>query len=456
MTPKPPIRRGARSFAQGSSVVPGQPVVAIVGCPNVGKSTLFNRITGRRDAVVDSTPGITRDRRQAGAEWSGRTFQLLDTGGMDPAEDDEIGTQVYSLARGALAEADLILLVVDVTVAPTGGDMEIIDSLRGTEIPVMIVANKCDSPARDAGAYNLLSLGLGDVYPVSAQHGRGTGDLLDAVIAALPPSTEDPEAEDAPEVTAVSIIGRPNVGKSSLLNALLGEERVVVHGEPGTTRDAIDTTISVDGTPVVLIDTAGLRRRGKARDDVERYSMLRTVDAAERSAVAIVVCDAVEGVTDGDLAVCEQAAIARCCTLLVVNKWDLAQPDLDDVRGLVSRKTRQRPPIEVCSTVTGEGLHRIIPAALRLAERARTRVPTSRLNDLLRELARERPGPRKGNTRLSLRFLTQIAESPPILRLDVNDRGLMTRDYGFWIENRIRREFDLEGVPVIIQVRGRS
>lgn len=454
MTPKPPIRRGGRSHAQGTSVASGQPIVAIIGCPNVGKSTLFNRIAGRRDAVVDPTPGITRDRRQAGAEWAGRQFQLVDTGGMDPAEADEIGTQVYSLAKGALADADVILLVVDVTGAPTGGDLEIIDSIRGAKVPVVIVANKCDSPARDADAYNLLSLGIGEVYPVSAAHGRGTGDLLDAVIGLLPQAPEaSAETEDLP---TLCIIGRPNVGKSSLLNALLGEERVVVHDEPGTTRDAVDTIISVGDQELALIDTAGLRRRGKARDDVERYSMLRTVDAAQRSQVAIVVCDAQEGITDSDLAVVEQAAIARCCTLVVVNKWDLAQPELDDLRGVISRKTRQHPPIEICSCETGEGLHRILPAALRLAERADMRISTSKLNDLLRQLADERPGPRKGNVRLSLRFLTQISESPPILRLDVNNRALMTRDYGFWLENRIRREFDLEGVPVIMQVRSRS
>ena len=283
--------------------------------------------------------------------------------------------------------------------------------------------------------------------------GAAPGICSNAVVALLP---EDSPAEDAAEATALCIIGRPNVGKSSLLNALLGEDRVVVHGEPGTTRDAVDTTLAVEGTPVVLIDTAGLRRRGRARDDLERYSMLRSVQAAERSDVALVVCDATEGITDGDLAVCEQAALARCCTLLVVNKWDLAQPDLDDLRAIVGRKARQRPPIEICSCESGEGLHRILPAALRLADRARARIPTSRLNDVLRRLADERPGPRRGAARLSLRYLTQIAESPPVLRLDVNDRRLMTRDYGFWLENRLRREFDLEGVPLIIQVRSRT
>jgi GTPase len=446
--------RRPKRRAAGSTLQTGQPVVAIVGYPNVGKSTLFNRLSGRRDAVVDAAPGVTRDRRQAGAEWNGRAFQLLDTGGIDEADPSDVGRQVAAQALRGIDEAALVLLVVDVTTAPTPGDLEIVERLRRGDAPLMLVANKADGPAQEAAAENLRALGLGDPHPVSAQHGRGVGDLLDAIVDHLP---EAPRAVDAPErAPAVCIIGRPNVGKSSILNALLGDDRAVVHERPGTTRDPIDTAIQVDGREVVLIDTAGLRKRGRMREDVERYSQIRALQAAERSDVAIVVADATEGLTDADLAAVDRAARAHCATLLAMNKWDLAQPDLDHIRGKLRAKSRQRPPVEVASAVTGEGLHRLLPAALRLEERSRARVSTRELNEALRELAAERPGPRKGRRRLSLRYLVQTAEAPPTFRLDVNDRSLMTRDYGFWLENRLRQRFDLDGVPLVLEVRSRT
>jgi GTP-binding protein len=437
-----------------STLDPNGPTVAIVGYPNVGKSTLFNRLAGRRDAVVDAVPGVTRDRRQAGAEWNGRAFQLIDTGGIDEADPSEVGRQIAAQAVRGIEEADLVLFVVDVQTAPTAGDLEVLDRLRRIGRPTMLVANKVDSAGPEAAAQNLRSLGIGEVHAVSAQHGRGIGDLLDALVAALPEAPiVDAEREQVP---AVCILGRPNVGKSSILNALLGEDRVVVHDAPGTTRDPIDTSIEVDGQPVVLIDTAGLRRRGQMRDDVEHYSQIRALQAAERSDVAMVVADATEGLTEADLGAVDRAARAHCATLLVMNKWDLAQPDLEHIRGRLRAKSRQRPAIEVCSAATGEGLHRLLPAALRLYERRRARIPTRELNEALRELAAERPGPRKGNRRLSLRYLVQTGEAPPVFRLDVNDRSLMTRDYGFWLENRLRQRFDLDGVPLVIEVRTRA
>jgi GTP-binding protein len=231
---------------------------------------------------------------------------------------------------------------------------------------------------------------------------------------------------------------------------------VLVHDAPGTTRDPIDTLIEVDGRRVVLIDTAGLRKRGQMRDGVEHYSQLRALQAAERSDVALVVADATEGLTDADLSAVDRSARAHCATLLVLNKWDLAQPDLEHIRGKLRSKSRQRPQIEVCSAATGEGLHRLLPAALRLEGRYRARISTRELNGALRELAEERPGPRRGNRRLSLRYLVQTSEAPPTFRLEVNDRSLMTRDYGFWLENKLRQRFDLDGVPLIIEVRTRS
>ena len=437
----------------GSTLSAGQPVVAIVGYPNVGKSTLFNRICGRRDAVVDAQPGVTRDRRQGGCEWTGRTFQVMDTGGIDESDASPINRQVADQALRAMSEADLILFVLDAPAGVGPGDLELVQRLRRAECPVIVVANKCERPDQDLAAQALWGLGIGDVVPLSALHGLGIGDLLDAIVGRLPEAPETDLDRESPP--AVCILGRPNVGKSSILNALLGEERVVVHERPGTTRDPIDTLIEVDGQEVVLIDTAGLRKRGRMRDGIEHYSQIRAIQTAERSDVAMVVCDATEGVTDADLSAVDQAARAHCATILVINKWDLAQPDLDHIRGKVRAKTRQRPPIEVCSAASGEGLHRLLPAALRLVERASERHSTKLLNTLIRELAEERAGPRKDSRRLSMRYLVQTGVSPPTFRLDVNDPSLMTRDYGFWIENRLRQRLDLDGVPVEIDVRER-
>jgi len=444
-----------RHAARGSTVAQGQPVVAVVGYPNVGKSTLFNRLAGRREAVVDSKPGATRDRRQGGAEWNGRQFQILDTGGIDEADESMMAKDIAGQAIRAIDEADLILFVVDAAAGATAGDMEVAERLRRSKRPVIVVANKCDNADAEMRAQDLWGLGLGEVVTVSALHGRGIGDFLDLLVESLP-EIEDVDEDDSLErLPAFCIIGRPNVGKSSILNALLGEERMIVQDLPGTTRDPVDTIIDWDGREIVLIDTAGLRRRGRMRERVEQYSQMRALDAAARSDVAIVVADATEGITEADLAACDQAAQNHCATLLVLNKWDLAQPDLTDLRGRVRRKSRQHPPIIAVSAATGEGLDRVIPAALRLFEKSRTRLSTNDLNTTLRELAEERPGPRKGNRRLSMRFLVQTGVGPPVFRLEVNDRSLMTRDYGFWLENRVRDRFDLAGVPVDIEVRSR-
>ncbi len=447
-------RRRREREPAGSTVAAGQPVVAVVGYPNVGKSTLFNRIVGRRDAVVDSTAGVTRDRRQAGAEWRGTGFQLVDTGGIDAADESAMAKQVTAQAAAAIEDADVVLFVVDVTTAPTPGDEDIADLLRRSDTPVIVVANKCDAARHEAAAAGLWAFGLGPVVTVSAAHGRGSGELLDTLVDTLPargPSTSA-SGLDRP---AVCILGRPNVGKSSILNAILAEQRAVVDSRPGTTRDPIDTLVDVDGREVVLIDTAGLRKRGKTREALERYSQVRALEAASRSDVALVVCDATEGITDTDLAAAEAAVKAGCATVLVVNKWDAAQPELLDLTERIERKTRQRPPLEVCSAVSGEGVHRLLPAALRLYDRYRERVPTGTLNRILRQLAEERPGPRKGGRRLSLRYLVQTGTSPPRFRLDVNDRDLLKRDYVVWLEGRLRRELGFEGVPLVLDIRER-
>lgn len=442
-----------RHAARGSTVAQGQPVVAVVGYPNVGKSTLFNRLTGRREAVVDSRPGATRDRRQGGAEWNGRQFQILDTGGIDEADESTMARDIAAQAIRAIDEADLILFVVDAMVGATPGDLEVAERLRRSHRPVIVVANKCDNAEAEMRAQDLWGLGLGEVVTVSALHGRNIGDFLDLLVDNLP----EVEAvdESLSRLPAFCIMGRPNVGKSSILNALLGEERMIVQDMPGTTRDPVDTIIEWDDQEIVLIDTAGLRRRGRMRERVEVYSQQRALEAAERSDVAIVVADTTEGITEADLAACDQAAQNHCATMIALNKWDLAKPDLADLAGRVRRKSRQHPPIVACSAITGEGLDRIIPTALRLYGKSHTRLSTHDLNSTLRELAEERPGPRKGNRRLSMRFLVQTGVGPPVFRLEVNDRSLMTRDYGFWLENRLRDRFDLAGVPVDIEVRSR-
>jgi GTP-binding protein len=447
-------RRGRERAPAGSTIATGQPVVAIVGYPNVGKSTLFNRIVGRRDAVVDSISGVTRDRRQSGADWRGIAFQLVDTGGIDASDESAMSRAVAAQAESAIGDADLVLFVVDVRTAPTPGDEDIAEQLRRSSAPVIVVANKCDDARHESAAASLWGLGLGPVVTVSAAHGRGSGELLDTLVETLPARGPEVGSEvlDRP---AVCILGRPNVGKSSILNAVLAEQRAVVDSRPGTTRDPIDTLVDVDGREVVLIDTAGLRKRGKTREALERYSQVRALEAASRSDVALVVCDATEGITDTDLAAAEAAVKAGCATVLVVNKWDLAQPELLDLTERIERKTRQRPPLEVCSAESGEGVHRLLPAALRLYDRYREHIPTGALNRILRQLAEERPGPRKGHRRLSLRYLVQTGTQPPRFRLDVNDRDLLKRDYVVWLEGRLRRELEFEGVPLVLDIRER-
>ncbi len=462
-TPKPSASRPGmpdrprgreRHAAKGSTVASDQPVVAVVGYPNVGKSTLFNRLTGRREAVVDAMAGVTRDRRQGGAEWNGRQFQLLDTGGIDEADESVMAKEIATQAIRAIDEADIILFVVDASAGATAGDLEIAERLRRSHRPVIVVANKCDNAESEARAQELWGLGLGPVATVSALHGRSIGDFLDLLVESLP-EMEVAVDDSLDRLPAFCIMGRPNVGKSSILNAILGEPRMIVHDVPGTTRDPVDTIVEFDGHEMVLIDTAGLRRRGRMRLRIEHYSQIRAIESAERADVAIVVADATEGITEADLAACDQAAHAHCATLLVLNKWDIAQPDIIDLRGRVRRKSRQHPRIEVCSALTGTGIDRILPAALRLHAKSQQRISTKALNDAIRQLAAERPGPRHGRQQLSMRFLVQTGVNPPVFRLEVNDRALMTRDYGFWLENRLRDRFDLDGVPVDIEVRGR-
>ena len=421
--------------------------VAIVGFPNVGKSTLINRLTSTRTAVVHETPGVTRDRKELLCDWSGTYFRLIDTGGVDRADTGPFGPQVAAQAREAVEEADLVLMVVDAKAGVTPGDEELAEILRSSRRPVLVLANKLDDPRRDLEALEFHRLGLGDPIPVSALHGHGTGDLLDDIVGRLPGRTERPVGEEA---IKVAILGRPNVGKSSLLNALLGRERVIVSEVPGTTRDAIDTVLRRDETTFVLVDTAGLRRKRRQRQGIEYYSELRALEAAERADVALVLVDASQGVVDQDLAVADVARKAQCATIVVLSKWDVTEVRIEDVRPKIATRLRQRPPVIAVSAQTGRGLERLLDMIEELFVRYAGRIATAELNRALQELREARQPPGRRGRRLNLLYGTQVSSRPPRFRLFVNDRGLVTRDYGYWVENQLRARFRLEGVPVSI------
>jgi GTP-binding protein len=406
------------------------PTVAIVGFPNVGKSTLVNRLAGGREAVTHAEPGVTRDRKVVRCEWNGVAFDLLDTGGIDLEDDSELARDVQQQARLGIGEADVVMMVVDARAGVRAGDAELAKTLRGADVPVVVVANKLDRPEDEYMSAELNKLGLGEPMPVSASHGLGSGDLLDRVVELLGERAQPGEPEDA---TRVAVIGRPNAGKSSLVNAFLGSERVIVSPRAGTTRDTIDTEVEVDGRRVVLVDTAGLRRRSKVAGTVDYYAQLRAEHAVERADVALVVCDASEGVTAEDLRVSEIAMKADCATLLVLNKWDVTTTDIDDARARVERKLRLRPAVVTCSATRGRNVANLLPKALELADRAGKRIPTPELNRFVTDVVAKTPPPSKRGRRLRL-----------------NDRKLISRDWAYHLENRLRETYEMEGVPLII------
>jgi GTPase len=422
-------------------------VVAVVGFPNVGKSTLVNRLSATREAVVFETPGVTRDRKEVVCEWSGKRFLLVDTGGVDVADPSPLVREIAEQARRAVSEADLVLFLVDARAGITPGDEEVAEILRRARKPVIVVANKIDDPGRDAEALEFHRLGLGDPVALSALHGHGTGDLLDRIVSELP-GAGPPEVGE--EAIRVAILGRPNVGKSSLVNALVGEERVIVSDVPGTTRDAIDTLLRRDGTTFVLVDTAGLRRKRRQRQGIEYYSELRALKAAERADVALVLVDSSEGLVDQDLAVADVARTAGCSTLVVLSKWDVASVGIEDVRPRLEDRLRQRPPLVAVSAKTRRGVGRLLDRVEGLFAKHTSRIGTGELNRFLQDLRGSRPGPARNGRRLNLLYGTQVRVRPPRFRVFVNDPGLMTRDYGYWVENRLREHFGLAGVPVVI------
>ncbi len=438
--------------------------VAIIGYPNVGKSSLVNRLSGTRTAVVHERSGVTRDRNEVECEWNGRTFTLIDTGGVDFHDEDPLAGSIREQARAGLAEAQVAVLVIDARAGVRPGDEELADLLRRSSVPSVVVANKCDTVADLSLAAELHRLGLGEPLAVSAAQGLGSGDLLDRIVQLLPPA----DAAPAPETLRLALIGRPNVGKSSLVNRFLGEERVIVSELAGTTRDAIDTPLSVEGRGVTLIDTAGMRRQSKVADSVEYYTALRSRRAAERADVALVVCDATEGVTAQDLRIAELAMKAGCATAIVLNKWDLfaeSHPEVQDdkareaalahERGRVADKLRLRPRVLTASAITGRHTARLLTEALALGDRMAGRIPTPELNRFLAEAvqARQPPiGTRRGSSQHRLKpiYMTQTGERPPRFAIQVNSRERVTRDYAYFLENRLRARYGMDGVPLII------
>ena len=435
--------------------------VAILGYPNVGKSSLINRLSASREAVVHERPGVTRDRNEVQCEWNGQTFRLIDTGGMDFQDEDPLAGSIRAQAQAGLAEAQVAVLVVDTRAGVRPGDEELADLLRRCPLPVVLAANKCDSLKEIPLAAEFHRLGLGEPIAVSAAQGLGSGDLLDRIVGLLPaPATE--EDEDAGTIR-LAVIGRPNVGKSSLVNRFLGQERVIVSELAGTTRDAIDTPLEVDGRALTLIDTAGMRRSSKVTDSVEYYTALRSQRAAERADVALVVCDAAESITTQDLRIAELAMKAGCATAIVLNKWDLQSDgfDLEHERARVNRKLRLRPRILTASAKTGRHTARLLTEVIALGERMSGRIPTPELNRFLAEtLAVRQPpaGMRGGSSqhRLKLIYMAQIGERPPRFAIQVNSRARVTRDYAYFLENRLRARYGLDGVPLIIDFVARG
>ncbi|HEY8875498.1 MAG TPA: ribosome biogenesis GTPase Der [Desulfosporosinus sp.] len=434
-----------------------KPVVAIVGRPNVGKSTLFNRITGGLVAIVENMPGVTRDRLYRDADWLGKKFALIDTGGIEFKDlGTPIPTQMRKQAEIAMEEADVVIFVVDAQLPPTADDEMIARTLRRSGKPVLLAANKVENFAEIEGQlYDFLSLGLGEAIPISAVHGMNTGDLLDLVIANFP---ENSEEEYDPDVIRISVIGRPNVGKSSLVNTMLGKNRVIVSNIPGTTRDAIDTPFEQDGKHYVLIDTAGMRRKARIDELTEQYSVVRSLRAVDRSDVILMLIDAVDGVTEQDKKIAGYAHEAGKAIILVVNKWDLIEKDENTINKFektirVELGFMQYAPTMFISALTGQRVTKIIELVDFVVEQNATRVTTATLNTLLREWLHLNPPPSDKGRRLKVRYLTQVSVKPPTFVFFVNDPELMHFSYKRYLENQMRKHFGFEGTPIRIVIR---
>lgn len=433
-----------------------RPIVAIIGRPNTGKSTLFNRLIGWRKAIVDRQPGLTRDRLYGVAEWRGREVTVVDTAGLDLNPDDASRAAIERQTRLAIEEANVIVFLLDAREGVTPIDRDIAEMLRRSRRPVVVAANKVDDPRQAYLRHEVLELGFADPVVMSGQHGIGVDDLLDAVMALLPPLEEASDAEEA--AARLAIMGRQNVGKSSLLNQLLGDERALVAATPGTTRDPVDTELTFDGLPVVLIDTAGIRRRSAARDRLEHFSLLRGIRAMERADAVLLVLDASTGVLAQDQHVASYALEAGKGLVLVVNKIDLVEGPQRQLSGWEKRlRTEFRfvrhAPVVTISALTGQGVERVLPTALEVVGQRRTRVPTNELNRVLREAFQDRPPPSFKGRRLVLRYATQAGSETPTIVLFVNDVNLLHFGYRRYLENRLRERFGFAGNPLRIVLR---
>lgn len=455
-----------------------KPIVALVGRPNVGKSTLFNRLAQERLAVVDARPGTTRDRLMADAEWSGVEFTIIDTGGIDPSwraaggdrqplslDSADFIEQITEQAEIAIQEADAVLFITDAESGVTPADQEVANILRRYQHvvrgemrpPVLLVANKADNQARREQVYQFYELGMGEVYPISALHGTGIGDLLDALIATLPIS---PAEEGEAEGVRIAIVGKPNVGKSSLLNRLLGQERVIVSPIPGTTRDAIDTQLDYEGMWLTLVDTAGIRRRGKIAPGVEKYSVLRTLRAIERSSVVLLMIDATTGVTAQDTHIAGYILDAWKSVLVLVNKWDAIPKNthtMDEFTHQVRRELNFMPyvPVLFISAKTGQRVDQVLPLALRVHEERLVRISTSGFNQILQRAQEVHPAPSHAGKQLKIYYGTQVRSDPPTFLLYVNNPKLVHFTYQRFLENQIRETYGFLGTPIRLVFRAR-
>ena len=435
-----------------------KPIVAIVGRPNVGKSTLFNRIVGGRVAIVEERPGVTRDRLYQDADWSGRTFTVVDTGGLDFKEEGEIISGVRQQAELAIRESDVVLFVVDARAGLTAMDQDVAAVLRRAERPVILVANKVEDFTRVNDYYEFFQVGLGDPVPISAIEGRNTGDLLDQMVALLPSPEEFDESGD---VLRIAVIGRPNVGKSSLINSLLGEERVIVSSIPGTTRDAIDTLIELNDNRYMLVDTAGMRRRSRIDDNTERYSVIRSLRAVDRCDVAVTVLDATQGVTEQDKRIAGYAHDNGKASLLVINKWDLVEKDGRTMNRFTETIREELvfmryAPLLFTSALTGQRVNRVLELVNNVAEQHSMRISTGNLNSLIREAVLHNPPPGFKGRRLKVYYATQGGVKPPTFILFVNDKGLVHFSYPRYLENQIRQTYGFEGTPMRLIFRERE
>ena len=437
----------------------GAPVIVVVGSPNAGKSTLVNRLSGSRQAVVHETPGVTRDRKEMDVEWSGRLMRMVDTGGYDTTEDAPYAGHIREQVDLAVAGADAVLFVVDGRAGPLADDHEIAAVLRRARVPVLLVANKSDDPSTVIAAPELYDLGLGEPVPISALHGLGTGDLLDRLVELTGAVPADDTAEGEPPETPVAIVGRPNAGKSSLFNAIVGEPRTIVSEIAGTTRDAIDTAVTTDDGTFRFIDTAGMRKAAKVTG-VEYYAYLRSVQSLDRAHVAVIVVDGTLRFGELDLSLASEATRRDCATVIVVNKTDLGADamanDFADIEGIARRKLRQRPRVLAVSAATHAGVRELLRTIAHLDRLYRGRIATAELNKALGAIAAERPLPQKRGKRLKMYYVAQFGTSPPRFAIEVNDRTLLTRDYGYYVENRLRERFGLEGVPLVIDFKGKK